>query len=408
MVGRAVVGDGAGRYVDDALAVPVDDQPAGLGDLADVDRLDVPLRADLQEGVEVGGLDDRHHPFLRLAHQDLLRGERRVAERDQVELDVHATVARAGELGGRAGEPGAAEVLDAGDHARGEQLEGALDEQLLHEGVADLDAGPLGGSSLVEGLAREHGDAADAVAAGAGAVEDDAVAGSGGLRQVEVLVAQHADAERVDQGVAEVGRVEDRLAPDVGQAQAVAVAADAGDDPRQHPLGVGRVERTEAERIHDRDRPGAHREDVSDDAADPGGRPLVGLDVRRVVVALDLERDGVALADVDDAGVLADAREHLADRRLLGDLTELLEVDLGGLVGAVLAPHHRVHGELAARRAAAQDLADLLVLVGLQPELRPGLVAMGVLGGDGDGVEHGVNLPGAFPGHRTAAILRRM
>jgi hypothetical protein len=31
-----------------------------------------------------------------------------------------------------------------------------------------------------------------------------------------------------------------------------------------------------------------------------------------VVVRLDLERDGVPLADVDDAGVLADAGEHLA------------------------------------------------------------------------------------------------
>ena len=66
----------------------------------------------------------------------------------------------------------------------------------------------------------------------------------------------------------------------------------------------------EAQRVHHRDRAGAHGEDVADDAADAGRRALVGLDEARVVVRLDLERDGEALADVDDAGVLADAGEH--------------------------------------------------------------------------------------------------
>ena len=87
------------------------------------------------------------------------------------------------------------------------------------------------------------------------------------------------DAERVDERVAEVGLVEDGLAADVGQAEAVAVAADAGHDPGQHAGGVGGVERAEAQRVHHRDRAGAHREDVADDAADAGGGALVGLDV---------------------------------------------------------------------------------------------------------------------------------
>ena len=210
-----------------------------------------------------------------------------------------------------------------------------------------------------------------------------------GLGQVQVLVAQHADAERVDQRVAEVGLVEDGLAADVGQAEAVAVAADAGDDAGQHPVGVGGVERAEAQRVHHRDRAGAHGQDVAHDAADAGRGALVGLDVRRVVVRLDLEGHRVALADVDDAGVLADAGEHRADGGLLRDLAELLEVHLGGLVGAVLAPHHRVHRQLARGRAAAEDLADPGVLVGLQAEVGPGLLAARVVGRDGDGVEGG-------------------
>ena len=130
----------------------------------------------------------------------------------------------------------------------------------------------------------------------------------------------------VDQRVALVAGVEDDLAADVGQAQAVAVAADAGDDAGQHALGVGVVGGAEAQRVDDGDRAGAHREDVADDAADAGGRALVGLDVRRVVVRLDLEGDRVALADVDDAGVLADADEQGVV--LGGLLAELAQVDL--------------------------------------------------------------------------------
>ena len=105
--------------------------------------------------------------------------------------------------------------------------------------------GPLRRAAFVERLAREDAHAADPVAAGAGAVEQHPVADAGRLGEVEVLVAEHAHAERVDERVAEVGRVEDGLAADVGQPEAVAVAADAGHDPGQHPVGVVGVERAE-------------------------------------------------------------------------------------------------------------------------------------------------------------------
>lgn len=195
----------------------------------------------------------------------------------------------------------------------------------------------------------------------------------------------HADAQRVDQRVALVAGVEDDLAADVGQAQAVAVAADARDDAGQHAPGVGVVGGAEAQRVHHGDRAGAHRQDVADDAADAGGRALVGLDVRRVVVRLDLEGDRVALADVDHTGVLADADEHGV---VLGRLlAELLQVDLGALVRAVLGPHDGVHGQLGAGGTAAEDLADPAVLVFLQTELGPGLGGVRGLLGVLDGVE---------------------
>ena len=123
--------------------------------------------------------------------------------------------------------------------------------------------------------------------------------------------------------------------------------------------------------------PCTHGHDVADDAADTGGRTLVGLDVRRVVVALDLERDGPAVTDVDDAGVLADAGEHGGAHLVGGGLTEVAQVHLRGLVGAVLAPHHRVHRELGIGGTAAQDLLDAGVLVVLEPQFLERLCGVG-------------------------------
>ena len=97
------------------------------------------------------------------------------------------------------------------------------------------------------------------------------------------------------------------LAADRRHAEGVAVAADAGDDAGDQMAGLGVVRRAEAQRVHRRDRPRAHGEDVAQDAADAGRRALIGLDVGGVVVALHLEDDRLAVADVDDAGVLARA-----------------------------------------------------------------------------------------------------
>lgn len=287
--------------VDDLAAVPVDLQPVAVGDLTDDGGDDVPLVADLQEPVDLLRLDDRAHAFLRLAHEDLLGRERGVAQRYVVQGDAHAAGAVGRQFAGGAGQSGRAEVLDADDQLLGEGLQGALDEELLLEGVADLDGGTLRRLGVVEGLRGEDRRAADAVAARAGPVQDDLVARARRLRQVDVLVPHDADGTGVDQRVALVAGVEDDLAADVRQTQAVAVAADARDDARQDALGVGVVGRAEAQRVDDGHRPGAHRDDVADDAADTGRGTLVGLDVRRVVVRLDLEGDRVALSDVDDS-----------------------------------------------------------------------------------------------------------
>jgi len=68
------------------------------------------------------------------------------------------------------------------------------------------------------------------------------------------------------------------------------------------------VDAAEPQRIHHSDRPRTHRQDVADDAADAGGRTLVGLREARVIVALGLERHCPTVTDIDDAGLLTDPR----------------------------------------------------------------------------------------------------
>ena len=213
----------------------------------------------------------------------------------------------------------------------------------------------------------------NAVAAGFGADVDDGIAGSGGLGVKDFVFADQTEGEGVDQRVAAVTGLEFGFAAQVGDAEAIGVGGDAADyafddgvvsanEFRLGGAGFGcggiRVNRPEAQRIHDGEGASAHGEDVAQDAAHAGGRALKGLDVAGVVVALDLEGAGPAVADVDDAGVLAGA---LDDAVAFGG--QALEMDAAGLVGAVLAPHDGVDAEFGEGGYAAQSRKDAAVLL---------------------------------------------
>ena len=161
---------------------------------------------------------------------------------------------------------------------------------------------------------RGHRRAVDAVAPGLGADIDHEVSRPGGGRIEDAVGARQPDAHRVDQDVAVIGGVELALAADRRHADAIAVAADPGHDPRDEMAGQRMVGAAEAQRIEQRDRARAHREHVAQDAADPGRRALIRLDERGVVVALDLEDDRVAVADIDDPGILARSADHARPR----------------------------------------------------------------------------------------------
>jgi len=185
--------------------------------------------------------------------------------------------------------------------------------------------------------------------------------------------------------------VEIDLAADRRDADAIAIAADAVNDARDQMLHLRMVRAAEAQRVEVRDGAGAHREDVAQDAADPGRRTLIGLNVRRVVVALHLEDRGEllaagAFADVDDAGIFAGAADH---PRRLG--RQLFQMEARAFVAAMLGPHDREDAELDEVRLAPNRVQDALIFLG-----RQAMVGNDLRGDDGGGrgcgLSHGAPL----------------
>ena len=81
-------------------------------------------------------------------------------------------------------------------------------------------------------------------------------------------------------------------------------------------------------------------------------------------MALDLEDDGLAIADIDDAGILARAADDARPRRRQG-----LQPYLRGFIGAVLTPHSRKDAELCQVRRAAEDRNRAVEFLGAEPVL---------------------------------------
>ena len=160
---------------------------------------------------------------------------------------------------------------------------------------------------------------------------------------------RRSDAHRVHERVVRVRGVEERVAAHGRHAYAVAVVA----DPRDR-AGEGEAGLTEAQAVEKGDRPRSHRDDVAEDAANARRRALERLDGRGVVVALDLEGDGLAVAEGDDAGVLAGPLQHAL---ALGG--QAPEQRRRVLVGAVLRPEQGEDRELEVVRRAAEELLDL-------------------------------------------------
>jgi len=216
--------------------------------------------------------------------------------------------------------------------------------------VPDLDGGsPLRGG-LVE-LLGGHGGPVDTVPPCLGADVDDGVAHPAGAAEEDLVASGDPEVEDIHQGVAVVALVEEHLSPDCRHPHAVAVARYACHHSLDEIAVARLVEGPEAKGVHGGDASCAHGEDVAKDASHARGGPLVGLDEGGVVVGLHLEDRNHAVTDVDDARILPRPLDY-------GGTTggQLLQVDLAGLVGAVLGPHDGEDAEFGEGGLPPQDL----------------------------------------------------
>src|SRR5579875_124428 len=344
------------------LAVLLHAQFAIACDLADFDRVQPPFAKHAEDLVFSALIGHQQHALLRFRKHDLVRRHAGFALGNAVELDFDTHVAAAAHFAGGAGEAGRAHVLNAHDCAGLHGFEAGFQEQLFQERIAHLHIRPFL-LRLLRELGRGHGCAVNAIAAGARAYVNHRVADAGGFRVENVFFAADAQGEHVHQGVAIVAFFEDALAAHRGDAETIAVVGDAGDhaveDAAIARAGFRIVQTAEAQRIENGDGPRAHGENIAQDAAHARSRSLERLDEAGVVVRFDLEGDDVAIADIDDARVFARPLHHeLAARG------QLLQVQAGTFIGAVLAPHHAEYAQLRVAGFAAEDGYDLAVLFG--------------------------------------------
>ena len=310
----------------------------------------LPALAHGEHALEHLRADDGDHPLLALADHHLPRLHPLLAARHGIQPEVDPALA--GHLGERGGETGGAAVLQRLDEPRLDELDRDFDQLLAHERVAHLDGRPLVGVVLAQLLARQHRRAANSVAPGRGPVEDDEVAGAGRAGPRDPVGRQEPDAHRVHEHVVAVGLVEDRLAADSRHADRVPVRA----DPGHRAVETG-VAGREAQPVEERDRARAHRDDVAQDPADAGRGALERLDRGGVVVALHLEADRLAVAEVDHARVLTGALQHAFPFR-----GKPFQEEGRMLVAAVLRPEQREDRQLEVVRLAPEQLDDAVQL----------------------------------------------
>ena len=119
---------------------------------------------------------------------------------------------------------------------------------------------------------------------------------AGRLRADHPLLRQEPDAHRVHEAVLAVGLIEHAFPTDRGNAHAVPVVSNSSNGVAEQPALVRLRQLAKAQRIEQCHRSGAHRDDVPQNPADTGRRPLEGLDGARMIVAFHLERDRQAVS----------------------------------------------------------------------------------------------------------------
>ena len=199
------------------------------GGLADDRGMKVPFVQYLRDLACVVRRDHDEHSFLALREHDFVRRHSRLAPRNFRYVDAEARPALVGRFDRSCGQPSRAQVLQANEPPGIGQLQARLDQHLFEKRVAHLNCGAQI-AVVLEAPRREAGRPVNAVTSRIGPDQHEEVAGRTRRRAEELVCRNDADAHRVYERVVGVRVGEDDLAADVGNADAVAVFRDAGND----------------------------------------------------------------------------------------------------------------------------------------------------------------------------------
>jgi len=337
-------------------------------DAADFHRIQSPLLEDAEDFFFTALLRNQQHALLRLAEHDLVGRHPGFALRDVVEFDFDSGAATSAHLAGRTGQPGRAHVLYSNDRASLHRFQARFQQQFLEERISDLNVWPLRFRAFTELLARHRG-AVDAVASGLGAYINYRIALTRRASIKDLVAADQTERKCVNQRIAGVARLKLHLAAKIGDAETIAVRSHAGNHAlhdrvilmnlRLRSAGalarvLGSLNRSKAQRVHYRDRPRSHGENIAQNSADASGRSLKRFYKRRVIVRLDLESARPTIADINDASIFPWPLHNQ-----LAACGQTFQVNARRLIGAVLAPHHAENSEFGPRGlASAEKLLD--------------------------------------------------
>ena len=347
------VDERAGEVAD--LAVPVEHaHPAGIGDIGHVGDLDVVHGAEFHHPLLVGRFHDHGHPLLGLADRELRRVQAGVFRRHAVQPDVQAI----GQLADGDAHAAGAEVVRLLDEFRHFRTAEKTLQLAFLRGVTLLDFATAGFERSLGVLLGGTGGAADAVAAGTAAQQEDHVAGRGALAtHGGGTDGAHHRADFHALGCVAFGIDFPHVGG--GKTDLVAVAGIAGGGLLgDHPLrqlardgfGHGSIDIAGAGHAHRLIHVGAPGERVADGAAEAGRRSAEGLDLGRMVMGfvLELEEPFLGLTvhiDIheDAAGVVLLAHVQVVQLALLAQPAGADGRELHQAAGLVPAAEVRPH-----------------------------------------------------------------
>ena len=362
----SVIGKSRGRHLSGDGTVMQHPHNRFLEDLAHNRRLQAPATEALHQGVLPAGLHHEQHPFLGFRQQELVSRHPGFTGRNTVQIQFHPQAPFGSHFRTAAGETSGTHVLRCHHITTGEGLKAGFDQPFLQKRIAHLHGG-----AIIQGIGTElstgKAGSPHAVPTGGAAHVHHRIADADRTGFDDLLGLHQAKGHGIHQRIAGIGRIKSHLATHRRHPNAVAVMGNAGHNAF-HQANVGGILKwAEAQSVQQRDRTGPHREDVTQDAAHPCGRPLKGFDGGGVVVAFDLEGQPMAPTEIHHTSVFAGSNKDAWSLR--GETTQQRP---GIAITAVFGPHHTEHAQFGSIRLAAETPTDLIPVTGLEPFLLQG------------------------------------